>query len=234
MAEFKKSFVLYADLIHTVQKMPKDNQADLFMSILRYVNDEKFTVDSFVVELVFEPIKQQLKRDLVKWEGICQRRSIAGIKGGLKSGETRKNKANEASASFASQEKTREANEADNDNVNDNDNDNVNDNDIISKEIKEKLKNESFLMDLINSELWVESIFRQNKIIPSEKAKTKLNNWLNDFNIKLSAECDSKISKQDYGAHFSRWLVGEIAKEKTNKEKEGKTNQLNTNPNNCF
>lgn len=90
MAEDKKSFVLYSDLIHTVRKMPKEKQADLFMTILAYVNDENPIVDDLIVELVFEPIKLQMKRDLVKYENTKERRKEAGRIAGLKSGEARK------------------------------------------------------------------------------------------------------------------------------------------------
>ncbi len=55
MAENKKSFVLYKDIIHTVKKMPKEKQADLFVTILEYVNDENPSIDDILVDLVFEP-----------------------------------------------------------------------------------------------------------------------------------------------------------------------------------
>ena len=91
MAEDKKSFVLYSDLIHTVKKMPREKQGDLFMTILSYVNDQNPTVDDLMVELVFEPIKLQMKRDLIKYETSKERRKEAGRLAGLKSGESRKN-----------------------------------------------------------------------------------------------------------------------------------------------
>lgn len=78
MAEGKKSFVLYTDLIHTVRKMPKDLQGDLFMTILEYVNDENPKPNDLTIELVFEGIKQQLKRDLKKFEEVKTKRSEAG------------------------------------------------------------------------------------------------------------------------------------------------------------
>ena len=68
MAEDKKSFLLYVDLIHTVKKLPKEKIGDLFLTILEYVNDMNPTVDDILVEIAFEPIKQQLKRDLRQWE----------------------------------------------------------------------------------------------------------------------------------------------------------------------
>lgn len=78
MAENKKGFLLYADLIHTVRKMPKDKAGELFVTILEYVNDENPVVNDMLVDLVFEPIKRQLKRDLEKYEGKKTQWSEAG------------------------------------------------------------------------------------------------------------------------------------------------------------
>ena len=104
-----KSFILYNDLIHTVKKMPKDKMADLFLQILNYVNNEEINDDDLVVNLVFEPIKLQLDRDLSKWQDIRNKRRAAGKIGGVKSGEVRKVEANEASASFVKQNEANEA-----------------------------------------------------------------------------------------------------------------------------
>ena len=91
MAKDKKSFVLYADLIHTVKKMPEDKAGKLLLTILEYVNDENPIVDDMVVDLVFEPIKQQLKRDLIKFEQKKTQWSEAG----KRSAEVRKAKKDE-------------------------------------------------------------------------------------------------------------------------------------------
>ena len=82
MAEGKNSFVLYKDIIYTVRKLPKEKQADLFMTILEYVNDENPEVEDIAVDLVFTPIKHSLKRDLIKYEKICERNKKNGEKGG--------------------------------------------------------------------------------------------------------------------------------------------------------
>lgn len=82
MAEGKKGFVLYADLIHQLEKMPNEKAGELFKTILRYVNDLNPQVDDLMVDLVFEGIKQQLKRDLVKYEQRAERSRINGSKGG--------------------------------------------------------------------------------------------------------------------------------------------------------
>jgi len=84
MAKNKKSFVLYADLIHTVEQLPDEAAGRLLKHILQYVNDKDPITDELVVKLVFEPIKQQLKRDLNKWEGMVEKRREAGRAGGLK------------------------------------------------------------------------------------------------------------------------------------------------------
>ena len=87
MAENKKGFILYADLIHTVEKMSANKAGLLFKHILRYVNDQDPKSNDLLITLLFEPIKQQLKRDLTKWETKQNQRSVAG----KKSAEKRKN-----------------------------------------------------------------------------------------------------------------------------------------------
>ena len=82
MAENKKSFILYADMIHTVRKMPTDKIGELFLTILAYVNDENPVTEDLLVEVAFEPIKQQLKRDLKRWEEYREKQSLNGKKGG--------------------------------------------------------------------------------------------------------------------------------------------------------
>ena len=66
MAENKKSFLLYCDLIHTVQKLNDQQAGKLFKHVLEYVNDLNPQTDDILTEVCFEPIKQNLKRDLRK------------------------------------------------------------------------------------------------------------------------------------------------------------------------
>jgi hypothetical protein len=82
MAENKKSFILYGDLIHTIKKMPQDKAGILFLTILEYVNDLNPQVEDILVDLCFEPIKQQLKRDLITWDKFKEKQSLNGKKGG--------------------------------------------------------------------------------------------------------------------------------------------------------
>ena len=79
MAENKKGFILYADLLHTVEYLTAEQSGLLFRHILEYVNDKKPETENVIINLAFEPIKQQLKRDLKHWESIRKKRSEAGI-----------------------------------------------------------------------------------------------------------------------------------------------------------
>ena len=66
MAENKKSVLLYCDIIHTVEGLTDKEAGKLFKHYLRYINDLNPVVPDKVTQLVFEPIKQALKRDLKK------------------------------------------------------------------------------------------------------------------------------------------------------------------------
>lgn len=78
MAKDKKSFLLYADLIHTVKHLDDDVAGKLFKHVLMYVNDKNPVSEHILVKVAFEPIKQSLKRDLEKYEEIKEKRSQAG------------------------------------------------------------------------------------------------------------------------------------------------------------
>jgi ribosomal protein L44E len=84
MAEEKKGFILYSDIIHTIEKLTDEQAGVLFKHILKYVNDENPECKDLITEIAFEPIKQSLKRDLLKWGDKKQKRSEAGIAGATK------------------------------------------------------------------------------------------------------------------------------------------------------
>ena len=107
MADNKRSFLLYIDLLATIEKLPDDVSGKLFKIILEYVNDKDPQIDDLLLQIAFEPIKQQLKRDLKEWESIRETRSEVGKIGGLKSAESRRlkqNEANQPNGSFASKD----------------------------------------------------------------------------------------------------------------------------------
>ena len=79
----KKGFILYADINTTVNKLSDQYAGKLFKHILSYVNDEEPTTNDMLLEIAFEPIKQQLKRDLDRWKNTKTKRAEAGRLGGL-------------------------------------------------------------------------------------------------------------------------------------------------------
>lgn len=75
MGKNKKSFLLYCDVIHTVEQLTDEQAGNLFKHILRYVNEQNPISDSVITKIAFEPIRQTLIRDLEKYESICKRNS---------------------------------------------------------------------------------------------------------------------------------------------------------------
>jgi hypothetical protein len=73
MAKDKNSFLIYCDIIHTVEKLDDVQAGKLFKHLLKYVNDQNPIAEDIVTEIAFEPIKQSLKRDLQKYETIRER-----------------------------------------------------------------------------------------------------------------------------------------------------------------
>jgi hypothetical protein len=124
MAENKKSFVLYSDSQGLINQLPDDVAGRLLKHIYAYVNDENPTTDELLLNIAFEPIKMQLKRDLVKYEKKREQWSEAGKKSAeqralTKSNESQRTLTNVDSVATVST-------------VNDNVNVNVN---VISKDI---------------------------------------------------------------------------------------------------
>ena len=84
MAKDKKGFILYADQKELFDQLPNDKAGELIKFIFAYVNDENPKTDDLLLNLAFTPIKQQLKRDLVKYEDRIDKKSISGREGNLK------------------------------------------------------------------------------------------------------------------------------------------------------
>lgn len=93
MAEGKKKVVVYTDWISMFEMLSDDEAGKLIKHFFRYVNDQNPECDDRLIQLMFEPIKQTLKRDLRKWEEIQERNKNNGAKGGRppKPNETQNN-----------------------------------------------------------------------------------------------------------------------------------------------
>lgn len=84
MAKDKKGFVLYADQKDLFNQLLNEKAGELIKFVFSYVNDENPITEDLILNLAFTPIKQQLKRDLEKYEGVKNRKSISGREGNLK------------------------------------------------------------------------------------------------------------------------------------------------------
>ncbi len=120
MSTNKKSFLLHIDSLDILDDLTNGQAGVLFKAIKAYQHNDDFPLDS-VVKIAFSPFKNQFARDDEKYIKTCERRAIAGSKGG---------KQKVANASKCKQEV---ANVADSNNKNKNKT--KNDNDSKSKEI---------------------------------------------------------------------------------------------------
>jgi len=82
MAKDKTSFILYADQRSYFDKLTDEEAGRLIKHIFSYVNDENPNPVDRITDLSFEPIKLQLKRDLIKYESIVNRNKSNGSLGG--------------------------------------------------------------------------------------------------------------------------------------------------------
>lgn len=131
MAKDKKSFVLYADLIKSIEHLTYEEKGILLTHLLEYVNDMNPVLTDRLILTAWKPIELQLKRDLKKFEEVKEKRSLAG----KRSAELRALKIDEQSeansTSVESVEQT-PTNPTDNDNDNVTVNDNVINNNTIN------------------------------------------------------------------------------------------------------
>lgn len=182
MATGKKSFVLYTSYVHAINLLTDEQAGKLLKHIFNYVNDLDPKEDDVLVRIAFEPIKQQLKRDLVKWKSERKSRSKAGKKG-MKS---RWGKAitNDNTAITKDNSVINGITKI-TDNVDVNVNVDVNENVIL-------YRIEECLQFSLNDERWV----RANKTNREE---------LNVFNSYLEQVSEYTKNPKDYKSHFARF-----------------------------
>jgi len=211
MATDKKSFILYSDSQGLINQLPDDVAGRLLKHIYAYVNDENPISEELLLNIAFEPIKMQFKRDLKKWEESKDAKSINGKMGNLKrynldlydlvsqNKMTLEDAENVAKSRKASQGDSKQsqsvANVAVNDNVN------VNDNVINTSYIKNTNKHNEFLKTCLEQPTWIEEVSRREKI-PLEKIHLALK----DFNGHLITTGEDKIYLKDYKYHFVMWV----------------------------
>jgi hypothetical protein len=181
MAKDKKSFLLYADQQSVFKQLPDEIAGQLIKHIFSYVNDENPITDNLIINIAFEPIKLQLKRDLHKYESIRERNSAnARMRW-------------DAVASSGIPKNTKNAD-------NDTDTDNVNDN-VKSKVFKaptiQELKSEfpnldaQRFHDFYSSKGWM---IGKNKM---KDWKAAARNWLSRNEVTLKSQTIKKATLDD-------------------------------------
>lgn len=172
MAEGKKSFVLYADLLSVVDKMPDDKAGELLKHILRYVNDLNPETDDLLVQVAFEPIKNQLKRDLKKWEDLKVKRSEAGKRSAEARAKKDQQKGTNSTSVKSVEQSSTNSTVNDTVNVTVNVNDNVNDKYYYEKD------------NLKLSEEEKEKICQKYDVLILDEYISRVENWKNKHKVK--------------------------------------------------
>ena len=171
MAENKKSFVLYTDSKGLIDQLPDEIAGRLFKHIFAYVNDENPISDELILNIAFEPIKNQLKRDLVKWSNQTDQRRQAG----LKSAEIRKRNATSVNERSISSTDNVNVSVSVNDSVSDNVTDSVI---LLKKETKSIFSFEMSLLDYGFDRQLVEDWLKVRKTKKATNTETAFKNFI--------------------------------------------------------
>lgn len=206
MAQGKTSFILYTDLLSVIKKIvlkdredKTNNGGELFLHILEYVNDNDPIPINFIVDMVFEPIKTTLKRDLKKFEFYIDKQRENGAKGG------RPKKAIETQIT---QPFIPEPKKADSVTVTDSVS-------VTESDNEKSISNSSFKNTLLKNESWKIKIADEFKISIDE-VELKLG----IFETHLFKDQKFHPTMHEFTKHFRKWVP-------VNKEKNG-NNKNNT------
>ncbi len=190
MAKDKSSVLLYRDIIHTVEKLDDVTAGLLFKHYLRYINDLNPETNNPIVEIAFESIKQNLKRDLKSYEKTCEKnRENAYIRWGKK----------DATASDRIRVDAKHA-DTDTDTDTDKDNDKDKDNGNYKCSLLSEISKEKF-PDLNNEYIEIAKAFQKLFIKGRKKAGIKNSTiekargtWIDD--VRLMVEKDKRTTEQ--------------------------------------
>jgi hypothetical protein len=117
MSSKKKSFLLHIDSLDILDDLTNGQAGVLFKAIKAYQHKEDFPLDS-VVKIAFSPFKNQFFRDDEKYVKTCERRAIAGSKGGKQkvanASNSKQEVANVADSNNKNKNKNKTKNKSDN------------------------------------------------------------------------------------------------------------------------
>ena len=227
----KKSFIMYSNYRKFLSKLPDKDIADLIKAIFCFVEEEEVPELSPSAELCFIIISDQIKRDMEKYEKVCEQRAIAGRLGGMKTQEKRKKeeekeeeKENQAKGSKTKQmvanaskcqqmvakgSKTKQMGSKTSKwvaNQADNDNDNDIDNDIDNDNDKENgiAIDKDIAIDIYkNKDIAIDNIYKNNIYKKKKNTQKKKKNYSTEF------ECFWEVypRKSDKGEAYKKYLT---------------------------
>ena len=198
MAENKKSFVLYADLINNIDHLTNEEKGILFTHLLEYVNDMNPILENRVVLSAWKFIQSQLKRDLVKFEEVKGKRSDAG-KESARLRALNKEQQNPTKATSVESVQQTSTNPTDNDNDNDN---------VINKvDFKGLMDLYSNQIGESGSDIWRESVYRKHKI-KQGNLRELVDHFIIHLGTQTGGEYNEPFSK--FRTYCSNWIGTEI------------------------
>lgn len=101
----RQGFVLYHSLRKPLEMLDDAQRGKLFLAILDYSEHGLLPdFDDAVIDMAFAFIRDKLDRDADAYKDMCEKRAIAGSKGG------KQRVANQANATFAKQDQANQAN----------------------------------------------------------------------------------------------------------------------------
>ena len=164
---------MYVDSLDILKKLTDVQAGQLIKAIAKYHSGDDFELDP-LLDIVITPFISQFKRDAEKYKKTCEKRALAGAKGG---------KQKQANLANASKSKQDVANLADNDTVNDSDNDTVSDTDKdINTLVEAKPQRSKFKFNDDQYRFADEMFKRISNIAPNSK-KPNLESWANTIRL---------------------------------------------------
>lgn len=200
---------MYVDSLDILKKLTDEQAGQLIKAIAKYHSGDDLELDP-LLDIVITPFISQFKRDAEKYKKTCEKRALAGAKGG---------KQKQANLASASKNKQDVANLADNDTVNDTDTVSDTDKDI-NTIVEAKPQRSKFKFNDDQYRFAEEMFKRISKVAPSMKMPN-LESWANS--IRLLNESD-KVNLNDAWKVFcwansdSFWSTNILSAEKFRKQ----------------
>ena len=234
MAENKKGFVLYRDLIHTLEHLKDEDAGKVFKWILEYVNDQNPDPLPGLLAAVVEPIRQQLKRDLIKWGDKKEKQSESGslgnlkrwhpdlynevVKGNIKLSEAIKIGRDRSSSVPDKPESDGIAKIAVTDTVTVTVSDNVNVTDTNINNNKSGLILKNVEIEMLNSKEWIVSVCRNAKAQGLNLSPEQCKEYISRFCIEQEACGELDRPFRELKKHFIHWVITKLKCEPTKKK----------------